>query len=154
MRWWSLSLEQVLAIGNFVANSFATNYEREWTSPYSYLAICVRNPTWGCWIVHAYNKLNAPTIPAQTPITWKDVIIDGMSKSTIFSSMYLIRGFYQTHMRELDISYTAVINTSCILWKWLVMSKYRPYRVQQMRDKFFGIGGEIRIELLRRCVRP
>jgi hypothetical protein len=58
--------------------------------------------------VHAFNKLNAATVPAQTPIPRKDVIIDGMAKSTIFSSMDLMDGFYQILMRERDIPFTAV----------------------------------------------
>ena len=49
--------------------------------------------------MHAFNKLNAATVPAQTPIPRKDVIIDGMAKSTIFSSMDLMDGFYQILMR-------------------------------------------------------
>ena len=47
-------------------------------------------------------------VPTQTPIPKKDVIIDGMSKSTIFSSMNLVDGFYQILMRERDIPYTTV----------------------------------------------
>ena len=43
----------------------------------------------------AFNKLNAATVPAQASIPRKDVIIDGMSKSTIFSSMDLMDGFYR-----------------------------------------------------------
>ena len=48
--------------------------------------------------------------------TEKDVIIDGMSKSTIFSSMDLMDGFYQILMRERDIPYTAVSTPSGMLW--------------------------------------
>ena len=70
--------------------------------------------------MHAFNKLNAATVPAQTPIPRKDVIIDGMSKSTIFSSMGLIDGFYQILMRERNIPYTAVSTPSGMLWEWLV----------------------------------
>ena len=58
--------------------------------------------------MHAFNKLNTATVPAQTPIPREDVIIDGMSKSTIFSSMDLMDGLYQILMRERDIPYTAV----------------------------------------------
>lgn len=71
--------------------------------------------------MHVFNKLNAATVPAQTPIPRKDVIIDGMSKSTIFSSMDLMDGFYQILMRERDIPYTAVSIDSGMLWEWLVM---------------------------------
>ena len=58
--------------------------------------------------MHAFNKLNASTVPAQTPILRKGVIIDGMSKSTIFSSIDPINSFYQILMRERDIPYSAV----------------------------------------------
>ena len=67
--------------------------------------------------------MNAATVPAQTPIPRKDVIIDGMSKSTIFSSMDLMDGFYQILMREQDIPYTAVSTPSGMLWEWLVMAQ-------------------------------
>ena len=51
----------------------------------------------------------------------KGVIIDGMDKSTIFSSMDLMDGFYQILMREREIPYTAVSTPSGMLWEWLVM---------------------------------
>ena len=65
--------------------------------------------------MQAFNKLNAATVPAQTPILRKDVIIDGMSKSTIFSSMDLMDGFYRILMRERDILYTEVSTPSVML---------------------------------------
>ena len=72
-------------------------------------------------IVHAFNKLNTATVPAQTPILRKDVIIDGMSKSTIFSSMDLMDSFYQIIMRERDIPYTVGSTPSGMLREWIVM---------------------------------
>ncbi|KAE9278926.1 hypothetical protein PR003_g28376, partial [Phytophthora rubi] len=76
----------------------------------------------GGWrIVHAYNKLNDATVPAQTPIPRKDVIIDSMALSTIFSALDLRDGFYQILMRESDIPLTAVSTPSGMLWEWLVM---------------------------------
>ena len=72
-------------------------------------------------IVHAFNKLNAATIPAQTPIPRKDVIIDSMQGSTMFSTIDLRDGFYQILMRDKDIPYTAVSTPSGMLWEWLVM---------------------------------
>ena len=68
-----------------------------------------------------FNKLNDATVPAQTPIPRKDLIIDGMSRSTIFSSMDLMDGFYQILTREQYIPYTAVSTPSGVLWEWLVM---------------------------------
>ena len=76
---------------------------------------CVRKVTGGWRIVHAFNKSNPATVPAQTPIPRKDVIIDSMSKSTIFSSMDLMDGFYQILMRERNIPYTAVSTPSGML---------------------------------------
>ena len=69
--------------------------------------------------MHTFYKLKSATLPAQTPIPRKDVINDGMSKSTIFSSMDLMDGFYHILMRELDILYTAVSTPSGMLWEWL-----------------------------------
>ena len=63
------------------------------------------------------HRLNAATIPAQTPTPRKDDIIDGMSKSTIFSLIDLVDGFYPILMRERDISYTAMSTTSGMLRK-------------------------------------
>ena len=57
------------------------------------------------------------------PIPRKDVIIDAMSKSTIFSSMDLMDSFYQILMRERDIPYTVVSTPSGMLWEWLVMAQ-------------------------------
>ena len=108
--------EQVLAIDTFFADRLAVGHVRESTSPHSSLTFCLRKATGGWRIVHAFNKLNAATVPAQTPIPRKDVIIEGMARSTIFSSMYLMNGFYQILMREREIFYTAVITPSGILW--------------------------------------
>ena len=121
MKQWPLPREQVLAIDKFFADRVKAGHVRESTSPHSSPTFCVRKATGGWRIVHAFNKLNAATIPAQTPIPRKDVIIDGMSKSTIFSSMDLMDGFYQILMRERDIPYTAVSTPSGMLWEWLVM---------------------------------
>ncbi|KAG2917832.1 hypothetical protein PC117_g17290 [Phytophthora cactorum] len=53
--------------------------------------------------------------------TTKDVIIDSMAKSTIYSALVLRDGFYQILMRESDIPLTAVSTPSGMLWEWLVM---------------------------------
>ena len=81
----------------------------------------MKKATGGWRIVHAYNKLNSATIPAQTPIPRKDTIIDSMSGSTIFSTIDLRDGFYQILMRDKDVPYTAVSTPSGMLWEWLVM---------------------------------
>ena len=77
--------------------------------------------------MHAFNKLDAATVPARTPIPRKDVIIDAMSKSTIFSSTDLMDGFYHILMRELDIAYTALSTSSGMLWEWLVIPQRISY---------------------------
>ncbi|POM61335.1 hypothetical protein PHPALM_29665, partial [Phytophthora palmivora] len=61
------------------------------------------------------------TVPAQTPIPRKDVIIDSMAKSAIYSALDLRDGFYQILMRESDVPLTAVSTPSGMLWEWLVM---------------------------------
>ena len=71
--------------------------------------------------MHSFNNVNAATVPAQTPIPRKDVIIDGMSKTTIFSSMDLMNGSYHIITHEHNIPYTAVSTPSGMLWEWLVM---------------------------------
>ena len=121
MKQWPLPREQVLAFDKFFADRFAAGHVRESTSPRSSLTFCVRKAARGWRIVHAFNKLNAATVPAQTPIPRKDVIIDGMSKSNIFSSMDRMHDFYQIIMRERDIPYTAVRTPSGMMWEWLVM---------------------------------
>ena len=121
MKQWPLPHEQVLAIYKFFADRLAAGDVRGSNSPHSSSTFCVRKAT-GRWrIVHAFSKLNAAPIPAQTSIPRKDVIIDFMSKITIFSSMDLMAGFYQILMCERDISYIAVSTPSGILWEWLVM---------------------------------
>ena len=121
MKQWPLPRGQVLAIDKFFADRLEAGHVRESTSPHSSPTFCVRKATGGWRIFHAFNRLNAATVPAQTPIPRKDVIIDGMARSTIFSSIDLMDGFYQILMREKDIMYTAVRTRSGMLWEWLVM---------------------------------
>ncbi|CAI5711466.1 unnamed protein product [Peronospora effusa] len=127
MKQWPLPRKQAETIDKFFADRLAAGHVRESTSPHSSPTFCVRKATGGWRIVHAFNKLSAATIPAQTPIPRKDVIIDGMSKSVIFSSMDLMDGFYQILMRERDIPYTAVGAPSGMIWKRLVMPQGISY---------------------------
>jgi hypothetical protein len=120
-RQWPLPRDQVKAIDEFFEARRKAGHVRESTSPHSSPTFCVRKATGGWRIVHAFNKLNAATVPAQTPIPRKDVIIDGMAGSTIFSYLDLRDGFYQILMRESDIPFTAVSTPSGMLWEWLVM---------------------------------
>jgi len=120
-RQWPLPREQVKVIDDFFEQRLKAGHVRESTSPHCSPTFCVKKATGGWRIVHAFNKLNAATIPAQTPIPRKDVIIDGMQGSTIFSTIDLTDGFYQILMRVKDIPFTAVSTPSGMLWEWLVM---------------------------------
>ncbi|EGZ21589.1 hypothetical protein PHYSODRAFT_262200, partial [Phytophthora sojae] len=120
-RQWPLPREQVKAIDGFFESRRKAGQVRESKSPHSAPTFCVKKPQGGWRIVHAYNKLNDATIPAQTPIPRKDVIIDSMARSTIYSALDLRDGFYQILMRESDIPLTAVSTPSGMVWEWLVM---------------------------------
>ncbi|KAG4045256.1 hypothetical protein PC123_g19332 [Phytophthora cactorum] len=120
-RQWPLPRDQVKAIDDFFESRRQAGQVRESKSPHSAPTFCVKKPQGEWRIVHAYNKLNDATIPAQTPIPRKDVIIDSMAKSTVYSALDLRDGFYQILMRESDIALTAVSTPSGMLWEWLVM---------------------------------
>ena len=57
---------------------------RESKSPHSTPTFCVIKPNAKWRIVRAYNKLNAATIPAQTPIPRMDVFQNNMVGCTIY----------------------------------------------------------------------
>ncbi|KAJ0391442.1 hypothetical protein P43SY_010335 [Pythium insidiosum] len=121
LRQWPLSKEQSGIIDAFFDKKQRAGLVRESKSPHSAPTFCVRKPN-GKWrIVHAYNKLNAATVPAQTPKPRKDVILHRMAGSKKFSVLDLVDGYYQVLMREKDIPLTAVSTPSGMLWEWLVM---------------------------------
>ncbi|KAG3143213.1 hypothetical protein PI124_g24050 [Phytophthora idaei] len=120
-RQWPLPRDQVKAIDDFFESRRQAGQVRESKFSHSAPTFCVKKPQGGWRIVHAYNELNDATIPAQTPIPRKDVIIDSMAKSTIYSALDLRDGFYQILMRKSDIPLTAVSTPSGILWEWIVM---------------------------------
>ncbi|KAG2875205.1 hypothetical protein PC114_g24858 [Phytophthora cactorum] len=120
-RQWPLPRDRVKAIDDFYESRRQAGQVRESKSPHSAPTFCVKTPQGGWHIVHAYNKLNDATIPAQTPIPRKDVIIDSMAKSTIYSALDLRDGFYQILIHESDVTLTAVSTLSGMLWEWLVM---------------------------------
>ncbi|GMF57089.1 unnamed protein product [Phytophthora fragariaefolia] len=94
---------------------------RESKSPHSSPTFCVRKPN-GKWrLVHAYNKLNSATAPAQTPIPRKDVLLNNMACCTLYSALDLVDGYYQILKRESDIPLKAVSTPTGMLWEWLVM---------------------------------
>ena len=89
---------------------------RESISPHSSPTFCVKKATGGWHIVHAFNKLNDATIPAQTPMPRKDMVLNSMSGSGIFSAIDLTDGFNQIVMISSDIPLTAVSIPSGMLW--------------------------------------
>ncbi|KAF1333703.1 reverse transcriptase, partial [Globisporangium splendens] len=140
-RQWPLPRDQVNAIDEFFDARLKAGHVRESTSPHTSSTFCVKKATGGWRIVHAFNKLNAATTPALTPIPRKDVIIDGMSGSTIFSALDLRDGFYQILMREKDVPLAAVSTPSGMLWEWLVMPQgleNPPGDVQPLRHASFA----------------
>ncbi|KAE9337432.1 hypothetical protein PR003_g12009 [Phytophthora rubi] len=119
-RQWPLPKEQVDVIDAFFAAKYAAGMVRESMSPHSSPTFCVRKPN-GKWrMVHVFNKLNAATIPASTPLPRKDVLQNNMAGCTIFSALDMVDG-YQLVMRESDIPLTAVSTPSGMLGEWLVM---------------------------------
>ncbi|KAF1329375.1 reverse transcriptase, partial [Globisporangium splendens] len=116
-RQWPLPKEQVEAIDEFFAQRAKAGHVRESKSPHPSPTFCVKKATGGWRIVHAFNKLNDATIPAQTPVPRKDMILDGMVGSTVFSAIDLKDGFYHIRMREDDVPLTAVSTPSGMLWE-------------------------------------
>ncbi|POM63089.1 Pol protein [Phytophthora palmivora] len=103
------------------SNAFFAEKAKSGKSPHSTPTFCVQKPN-GKWrLVHAYNKLNNATVPAQTSIPRKDVLLNNMSDCTLYSALDLVDGYYQILMRESDIPLTAVSTPSGMLWEWLVM---------------------------------
>ncbi|KAG2804170.1 hypothetical protein PC111_g18379 [Phytophthora cactorum] len=121
VRQWLLPRDQVKAIDDFFESHRQAGQVRESKSPHSAPTFCVKKPQGEWRIVHSYNKLSDATIPAQTPIPRKDVIIDSMAKSSIYSALDLRNGFYHILMRESNIPLTTVSTPSGMLWEWLVM---------------------------------
>ncbi|KAG3154367.1 hypothetical protein PC128_g22367 [Phytophthora cactorum] len=120
-RQWPLSKEQYDVIDAFFRAKHEAGLVRENKSPHSTPTFCVRKPN-GKWrIVHAFNMLNAATIPAQTPIPRKDVLQNNMVGCTLYSALDLVDGYYQLLMRACDVPLTAVSTPSYMLWEWLVI---------------------------------
>ncbi|KAF1334655.1 reverse transcriptase, partial [Globisporangium splendens] len=135
-RQWPLPREQVKAIDEFFEARRKAGQVRESNSPHCSPTFCVKKATGGWRIVHAFNKLNAATIPAQTPIPHKDVIIDSMQGSTIFSTIDLRDGFYQILMREKDIPFTAVSTPSGMLCVTQLLRPVRDFAPSYFDDVF------------------
>ncbi|KAG2785146.1 hypothetical protein PC129_g18690 [Phytophthora cactorum] len=110
-------------IDAFFESRHQAGHFRESVPPHSSPTFCVKKTTGGWRIVHALNKLDDTTIPAQTPIPRKDMVLDTMSGSTQYSSIDLMDGFYKILMHDDDVPLTAVSTPSGVLWEWLVMPK-------------------------------
>ncbi|GMF26569.1 unnamed protein product [Phytophthora fragariaefolia] len=93
-RQWPLPRDQVQAIDDFFEGHRKAGHVRESTSPQSSPTFCVKKATGGWRIVQALNTLNDATIPAQTPIRRKDMVLNTMSGSVIFNAIDLTDGFY------------------------------------------------------------
>ncbi|POM70039.1 RNA-directed DNA polymerase [Phytophthora palmivora] len=106
-RQWLVPREQCEVIDVFSAEKAKSGMVRESKSPLSTPTFCVRRPN-GKWrLVRAYNKLNNATVPAQTPIPRKDVLLNNMSGCTLYSALDLVDGYYQILMQESGIPPTA-----------------------------------------------
>ncbi|OWZ09019.1 polyprotein [Phytophthora megakarya] len=117
-------------IDAFFAVKAKAGMVREWKSPHSTPTFCDRKPN-GKWrLVHAYNKLNSATVPAQTPIPRKDVLLNNMSGCTLYSALDLVDGYYQILMRESDIPLTAESTPSGMLWEWLTYFEGRKTAIK------------------------
>ncbi|KAG2761947.1 hypothetical protein PC116_g17285 [Phytophthora cactorum] len=81
-RQWSLPKEQCDVIDAFFRAKHEEVLVRESKSPHSTPTLCVGKPNGKWCIVHALNKLNAATIPAQTPNPRKDALQNNMVSCT------------------------------------------------------------------------
>ena len=113
--------EQVDYIDQCFDKRAKAGHVRESKPPHCSPNFCVHKATDGWRVVHDYNKLNTATIPAQTPIPRKDVLLNSMGKSTIFSALDLKDGFYQLLMNEAGLAKAAASTPSDMLWESLVM---------------------------------
>ena len=89
-RQWTLPTEPCDVIDDFFRAKHAAGMVCESESPHFTAPFCVRKPN-GMWrIVHIFNKLNAATIPASTPIPRKDVLQNNMVGCTMYSALDLV----------------------------------------------------------------
>ncbi|KAG3059395.1 hypothetical protein PI124_g23017 [Phytophthora idaei] len=116
-RQWPLPKEQCGVIDSFFRAKHETGMVRESKSPHSTPTFYVRKPNDKWRIVNAFNKLNAATIAAQTPVPCKDVLLNNMVGYTLCSALDLVDGYYQLLMRACDVPLTAVRTPSGMLWE-------------------------------------
>ncbi|KAE9007153.1 hypothetical protein PR001_g17034 [Phytophthora rubi] len=106
-------LSEVQTIDDFFEGRRKADHVRESISPHSSPTFCVKKATGGWRIVHTFNNLDDATIPAQTPIPRKDMDLDAMSGSVIYSAIDLTNGFYQILMRETFLSRPSAPPAAC-----------------------------------------
>ncbi|POM65532.1 Pol protein [Phytophthora palmivora] len=120
-RQWPLLRERCEVIYAFFAEKTKSGMARELKSPRLVPSFYVRKPN-GKWrVVYAYNKLNNATVPAQTPIARKELLLNYMSDCTLYSALGLVDGYNQILMRGSGIPLTAVSTPSGTLWERLGM---------------------------------
>ncbi|KAG2812659.1 hypothetical protein PC112_g15072 [Phytophthora cactorum] len=127
-RQWPLPREQCEVIDAFFAAKAKAGMLRESKSPHSTPTFCVRKPNVKWRLVHAYNRLNNATVPAQTPIPRKDVLLNSMAGCELYSALDLVDGYYQILMRESDIPLTAGLSNAPATFNRLVTQLFRPLR--------------------------
>ncbi|KAG2995543.1 hypothetical protein PC121_g17717 [Phytophthora cactorum] len=116
-RQWLLPKEQCDIIDAFFRAKHEAGLVRESKSPHSTPTFCVRKPN-GKWrIVHAFNKLNAASLPTQTPIPRKDVLQNNMIGFKLYSALDLVDGYYQLLMRACGVPLKAVNTPRGMLWE-------------------------------------
>ena len=115
-RQLPLPKEQCDVTDDFFHSKHEAGMVRESKSSHSTPTFRVKKPN-GKWrIEHAYKKLNAATIPAQTPIPQKNVLQNDMVGCATYSTLDFVDGYYQLIMRASDIPLTAVRNPIGMLW--------------------------------------
>ncbi|POM69284.1 Pol protein [Phytophthora palmivora] len=143
-KQWHLPRELCEVIDAFFTEKAKSGMVRELKSPHSTPTFGVRKMN-GKWrLVRVYNKLNNATVPAQTPIPRKNVLLNNTLDCTLYSTLDLVDGYYQILMRESDIPLTAVSTPSGMLWEWaieyqaainrLVTQLFKPLRTFMQTD--------------------
>ena len=107
-RQWPLPRDQVEVFDAFFDDRRKAGHARESFSPHPSSIYYVKKATGGWRIVHAFDKMNYAIIPAQMPNFGKDMVLNYMSGSIVFSVIDRTDGFYQILMRPSDIPLTAV----------------------------------------------
>ncbi|POM58311.1 Reverse transcriptase [Phytophthora palmivora] len=119
-KYCPLPKEQYDVIDAFSRTNHEAGLARESKSPLARPTFCVRIPN-GKWrIVHAFNKLNAATIPAQTPFLER---IFYRTKWYVVRciALNLVAGYYALLVGASAISLKKARTRSGMYWMWLVM---------------------------------